>query len=348
MTDVHNVVLVHGGFVDGSGWQGVYDLLTADGFNVSVVQNQTLSLESDVETTTNVLDLQDGPAILVGHSYGGAVITEAGTHDSVAGLVYITAFAPDQGESVNSLIAGFPTDGPQPPILPPQDGIPVPRPRQVRRSLRRGPSGARGGVHGRLAGPMGRRGTQRNDQRPRLAQPAELVSARDRRPNDPGERAAHDGRADRRDNQRGPRQPRHLRLPARCRRQPHHRGGTVPRYGRDVGLSQARSAGPTASCRPGATRRIRVGRGEVWTRPGVTRTPRPTAYRLLDGSRHGVGSKLRARPIVPCRGRGTGPRGDPRPATSPRSPPPTTPPMRSSSQVRAQRLSESKEVIFDA
>ena len=123
MTDVHNVVLVHGGFVDGSGWQGVYDLLTADGFNVSVVQNQTLSLESDVETTTNVLDLQDGPAILVGHSYGGAVITEAGTHDSVAGLAYITAFAPDQGESVNSLIAGFPTDGPQPPILPPQEGF---------------------------------------------------------------------------------------------------------------------------------------------------------------------------------------------------------------------------------
>ena len=123
MTDVQNVVLVHGGFVDGSGWRGVYDLLTADGFNVSVVQNQTLSLESDVETTTNTLDQQDGPAILVGHSYGGAVITEAGTHNSVAGLVYIAAFAPDQGESVNTLIAGFPTDGPQPPILPPQNGF---------------------------------------------------------------------------------------------------------------------------------------------------------------------------------------------------------------------------------
>jgi pimeloyl-ACP methyl ester carboxylesterase len=123
MTDVRNVVLVHGGFVDGSGWQGVYDLLTADGYNVSVVQNQTLSLESDVETTHNALDLQDGPAILVGHSYGGAVITEAGLHERVAGLVYITAFAPDRGESVNTLIAGFPTDGPQPPILPPQDGF---------------------------------------------------------------------------------------------------------------------------------------------------------------------------------------------------------------------------------
>src|SRR6478735_2260011 len=123
MTDVKNVVLVHGGFVDGSGWRGVYDLLTADGFNVSVVQNQTLSLESDVETTHNVLDTQDGPAILVGHSYGGVVITEAGMHDAVAGLVYITAFAPDKGESVSTLIAEPPPGAPVPPILPPVDGF---------------------------------------------------------------------------------------------------------------------------------------------------------------------------------------------------------------------------------
>src|SRR3954462_9166179 len=123
MTDVRNVVLVHGGFVDGSGWQGVYDVLTADGFNVSVVQNQTLSLESDVETTRNVLDLQDGPTILVGHSYGGVVITEAGRHERVAGLVYIAAFAPDAGESVNALIADPPPGAPVPPILPPEDGF---------------------------------------------------------------------------------------------------------------------------------------------------------------------------------------------------------------------------------
>jgi pimeloyl-ACP methyl ester carboxylesterase len=123
MTDVKNVVLVHGGFVDGSGWRGVYDVLTADGFNVSVVQNQTLSLDSDVETTHNVLDQQDGPAILVGHSYGGAVITEAGRHERVAGLVYIAAFAPDAGESVNSLLGSFPPGGPVPPILPPVDGF---------------------------------------------------------------------------------------------------------------------------------------------------------------------------------------------------------------------------------
>ena len=123
MTGVRNVVLVHGGFVDGSGWQGVYDLLKADGFSVSVVQNQTLSLESDVETTHNVLDQQDGPAILVGHSYGGVVITEAGMHDKVAGLVYIAAFAPDAGESVNTLIADPPPGAPVPPILPPEDGF---------------------------------------------------------------------------------------------------------------------------------------------------------------------------------------------------------------------------------
>jgi pimeloyl-ACP methyl ester carboxylesterase len=123
MTQVRNVVLVHGGFVDGSGWRGVYDQLRADGFEVSVVQNPTLSLADDVAVTRRVLDTQNGPAVLVGHSYGGAVITEAGNHENVAALAYIAAFAPDQGESVGSLIAGFPQDGPQPPILPPEDGF---------------------------------------------------------------------------------------------------------------------------------------------------------------------------------------------------------------------------------
>ena len=120
---VKNVVLVHGGFVDGSGWRGVYDLLSRDGFTVSVVQNATISLDGDVATTAQVLDAQDGPAILVGHSYGGAVITEAGTHRNVAALVYITAFAPDKGESVNTLIADPPPGAPVPPILPPVDGF---------------------------------------------------------------------------------------------------------------------------------------------------------------------------------------------------------------------------------
>src|SRR5919106_1602374 len=117
------VVLVHGGFVDGSGWRGVYDQLTKDGHDVSVVQNPTLSLEDDVAVTKRAIDAQSEPVILVGHSYGGAVITEAGTHPKVAALVYIAAFMPDAGESVSTLIEGFPTDGPQPPILPPQEGF---------------------------------------------------------------------------------------------------------------------------------------------------------------------------------------------------------------------------------
>ncbi|MER6912736.1 alpha/beta hydrolase [Streptomyces sp. NPDC000594] len=118
-----NVVLVHGGFVDGSGWKGVYDLLRAEGYRVSVVQNPTLSLAGDVAATRRVLDDQDGPTVLVGHSYGGVVVSEAGRHGKVAALVYIAAFVPDTGESVSSLIADPPAGAPVPPILPPVDGF---------------------------------------------------------------------------------------------------------------------------------------------------------------------------------------------------------------------------------
>jgi pimeloyl-ACP methyl ester carboxylesterase len=116
-------VLVHGGFVDGSGWQGVYDHLKDDGYTVAIVQNPTLSLEGDVAATNRVIDAQSEPVILVGHSYGGAVITEAGRNPNVAALVYIAAFAPDEGESVNTLIANPPRGAPVPPILPAQDGF---------------------------------------------------------------------------------------------------------------------------------------------------------------------------------------------------------------------------------
>jgi pimeloyl-ACP methyl ester carboxylesterase len=119
---MNNIVLVHGGFVDGSGWEGVYQILKKDGYNVSIVQNPTISLEDDVVVTKRILTVQDGPAILVGHSYGGAVITEAGNHPKVAGLVYITAFALDKGESVAALIKDPQPGAPVPPILPPQDG----------------------------------------------------------------------------------------------------------------------------------------------------------------------------------------------------------------------------------
>ena len=117
------IVLVHGGFVDGSGWEDVYKILKKDGYTVSIVQNSTISLADDVATTKRIIDAQVEPVVLVGHSYGGAVITEAGNDPKVAGLVYIAAFAPDAGESVSTLI-GKPAPGaPAPPILPPQDGF---------------------------------------------------------------------------------------------------------------------------------------------------------------------------------------------------------------------------------
>jgi pimeloyl-ACP methyl ester carboxylesterase len=118
-----SVVLVHGGFVDGSGWQKVHAQLKNDGYNVTVVQNPTLSLEDDVAVTRRAIAQAPGKVILVGHSYGGVVITEAGNDPKVAGLVYIAAFAPDNGESVSALIQDPPPGAPVPPILPPQDGF---------------------------------------------------------------------------------------------------------------------------------------------------------------------------------------------------------------------------------
>jgi len=120
--EVKNVVLVHGGFVDGSGWAGVYDALKADGYRVTIVQNPTISLADDVAVTKRAIAELNGPVVLVGHSYGGVVITEAGNDPNVAGLVYIAAFAPDSGESVSALIKNPPPGAPVPPILPPRDG----------------------------------------------------------------------------------------------------------------------------------------------------------------------------------------------------------------------------------
>ena len=132
-----NVVLVHGGFVDGSGWQGVYNILKKDGYNVTIVQNPTTSLADDVAVTKRAIAQQDGPVVLVGHSYGGVVVSEAGTDQKVKAVVYIAAFAPDKGESVPSLIANPPAGAPVPPILPPHGWLPVPRQGEVRRLVRR-------------------------------------------------------------------------------------------------------------------------------------------------------------------------------------------------------------------
>jgi pimeloyl-ACP methyl ester carboxylesterase len=123
MAEQATIVLVHGGFVDGAGWEGVYNILKKDGYDVSIVQNPTTTLADDVAATKQVIAQAKGPVVLVGHSYGGVVITEAGNDPKVAKLVYITAFAPDKGESVSSLIANPPPGAPVPPILPPVDGL---------------------------------------------------------------------------------------------------------------------------------------------------------------------------------------------------------------------------------
>jgi pimeloyl-ACP methyl ester carboxylesterase len=122
-TALGTIVLVHGGFVDGSGWEDAYRILKKDGYRVSIVQNPTTTLADDVAATKRVIAQQKGPVILVGHSYGGIVITEAGNDPAVAGLVYIAAFAPDRGESVAALIKDAPPGAPVPPILPPDEGF---------------------------------------------------------------------------------------------------------------------------------------------------------------------------------------------------------------------------------
>ncbi len=119
---VKNIVLVHGAFADGSGWMGVHKILTDRGYNVSVVGNPNFGLDEDAAATQRVLNRIDGPVILAGHSYGGAIITKAGNAPNVAGLVYVSAFAPDEGESLGSLLAsGGPVD-PKSGILPPEEG----------------------------------------------------------------------------------------------------------------------------------------------------------------------------------------------------------------------------------
>ena len=123
MNAIKNVVLVHGGFVDGSGWERVYGILPREGLSRQHRAEPDDVVADDLAATRQVLDAQDGPAILVGHSYGGVVITEAGNHPNVAALVYLAAFAPDEGESVASLIANPPPGAPVPPILPPKDGF---------------------------------------------------------------------------------------------------------------------------------------------------------------------------------------------------------------------------------
>ncbi len=190
-TNVKNIVLVHGAWADGSGWRNVYDILTKDGYNVSIVQNPLTSLADDVASVDRVLARQTGPVILVGHSYGGAVISEAGDDPKVAGLVYVAAFAPDVGETVFGLL---PKSDAPPPFTVSADGFAFLikdaylhgfAPRRRRRTQR-----VHGGFAGSLRGP-GRR--QRAAHRRGLEDQAELVRDFDRRSVHPAGCPAHDG-----------------------------------------------------------------------------------------------------------------------------------------------------------
>ena len=190
-TPAVSIVLVHGGFVDGSGWQGVYEILKNDGYDVSIVQNPTISLEDDAAVTQRAVANLQSPVILVGHSYGGVVITAAGNDPKVVGLVYIAAFAPDKGESVSTLIKDPPPGASVPPILPPQDGFLFLDKAKFAAAFAADVDAktARFMADSQAVGP---RCARWNHQRTRVALEAELVSHRDRRQDDsPAGSAAH-------------------------------------------------------------------------------------------------------------------------------------------------------------
>jgi pimeloyl-ACP methyl ester carboxylesterase len=175
MPKINNIVLVHGGFVDGAGWRGVYDILKKDGFNVRVVQNPTISLMGDVAATKLVIHSHPGPIIPVGHSYGEVVITEAGTDSNVAGLVYITTFAPDAGESVNTLIANPPPNAGAADFAA-QGRLSVSSRSQIRGFLRRRRRSEDRRIHGRLPGAVGRGRPWRRGHSAGLEVETQLVS----------------------------------------------------------------------------------------------------------------------------------------------------------------------------
>jgi pimeloyl-ACP methyl ester carboxylesterase len=215
-----NIVLVHGGFVDGSGWEPVYMLLQHEGFNVSVVQNDTSSLAGDVAITKLTLATLDRPSLLVGHSYGGAVITEAGNDPNVIGLVYIAAFVPDIGESVQKLINTHRADLPPPPILPARDGHLFLDKLRFREAFAHDVYAhkARFMADSQHAAAMGCRRSRRDDQAGGVAQEDKLVPRRNRGSNDSARCAALHGKTRRRDHARSEGQPRDLSVSTRGRR----------------------------------------------------------------------------------------------------------------------------------
>ena len=290
-----SVVLVHGGFVDGGGWERLYKLLRKDGYSVSVVQNPTLSLAGDVAATKLVLAAQDRPVIVVGHSYGGVVITEAGTDPHVAALVYIAAFAPDRGESVASLIKDPPPRRPRAADSAAAERLSVSRqdavPRVLRSGCRRGPRG----VSGRLTGPLGSGGARRHDQRARVEDQAELVPRRERGPDDPPGGAAPHGDACRIDRGGGAGQSRDLRVAAQFGGGTHRGGGPGSQRGRTLTRAGTGRSVAGAAATDGGTRVADCCRR---LRPPRHGTRGARASRGISGQPWGRGS----------RGSGAGPR----------------------------------------
>ena len=237
---VKNVVLVHGGFVDGSGWQGVYDLLKKDGYSVSIVQNPTISLADDVAVTKRILAGQNGPAILVGHSYGGVVITEAGNDPKVAGLVYIAAFAPDKGESVSSLIKNPAPGAPVPPIMPPQDGYLFLDRAKFRESFAADVAPDAAAFMADSQVPWGLEALNGAVTEPCVEGEAELVPRVDRRQDDSARCAARDVQTRWFYRRRGQGQSLDLRVAAAGRRGAHREGRTRGGPGGAIGPGQKR------------------------------------------------------------------------------------------------------------
>ena len=169
------VVLVHGGFVDGSGWEGVYRILRKDGYPVSIVQNPTITLAHDVAATKRIINAQSRPVILVGHSYGGVVVAEAGNDPKVVGLVYIAAFAPDKGESVSSLIKDPPPGAPVPANIASARRLSSLRQGKISRLIRSRCRCRKGSFHGRLSGTVGCRSVGWRDNNAGVEDQAKLV-----------------------------------------------------------------------------------------------------------------------------------------------------------------------------
>jgi pimeloyl-ACP methyl ester carboxylesterase len=226
--------------VDGSGWEGVYTVLRQDGYRVSIVQHPTISLADDVAATTRMVHAQNGPVMLVGHSYGSVVITAAGTDAQVAGLVYIAAFAPDRGESVVTLIKDPPSGRARPTDFAAAGRLPRPRPGTVFRCLRGGRGRRPGCVHGRLPAPVGRGRAQRHDPRAGVEDQAELVRGRHRGPDDPTTGATVYGHTRGVDRRRGRGQSRDLCLAATGSSRAHRTGRPLDADGDALSLTHAR------------------------------------------------------------------------------------------------------------